>query len=183
GAAGGLLVRERSVDVGGVEVVHPELERPRDHVARVVLLPAEVPPVHRHAAEPDAADLDATASQWSSFHRPDATRGPVQRGVAAADTGHMATIAALLPRARARTRRVRLGACMLTAVLCAAAATFYGWMRLPVAHEQLQAFRTMCTRIQMAPSDWPCVISSTRVLWSQVGSSLLTFLAIPLPGA
>src|SRR6185436_5236941 len=36
---------------------------------------------------------------------------------------------------------------------------------------------------QMAPSDWPCAISSTRVLWSQVGSSLLTFLAIALPGA
>jgi len=51
-----LLVRERPVDVGGVEVRDAQLERPPDQRYRFVVGLAEVRERHRHAAEPDAAE-------------------------------------------------------------------------------------------------------------------------------
>ena len=62
-----LLVRERAVDVGGIQQRHPQVERSMDHRDRLRLgRVADVGPVHGHAAEPDLTDLRWRSSRASS---------------------------------------------------------------------------------------------------------------------
>jgi hypothetical protein len=58
-----LLVRERPVDLGGVEEVHPELERPIERRERLRLVGLAVRLAHPHAAEPEARHLRARPPQ------------------------------------------------------------------------------------------------------------------------
>ena len=90
----------------------------------------------------------------------------------------MATIASSVPRVRS----TRIHPVLLVACLCLASAALYGWMRLPLGNAQFESFRGWCTRFEMAPRDWPCAIGHTHIVVSLVDSSLLTGLALAIPG-
>ena len=90
----------------------------------------------------------------------------------------MATIASSVPRVRS----TRIPPILSVAALCLASAVLYGWMRIPLGNAQFESFREWCTRFEMAPGDWPCAIGHTHIVVSLVASSLLTGLALAIPG-
>jgi hypothetical protein len=90
----------------------------------------------------------------------------------------MATIAGSVPRVRTFRLRPVLG----VVALCLGAAALYGWMRIPLGNAEFEAFRGWCTRIEMAPGDWPCATGQAYIVVALVASSLLTGLALAVPG-
>jgi hypothetical protein len=55
-------------------------------------------------------------------------------------------------------------------------------MRIPLGNAQFESFRGWCTQVEMAPQDWPCAIGRTHIVIALVASSLLTGLALAVPG-
>jgi hypothetical protein len=90
----------------------------------------------------------------------------------------MATIASSVPRVRTFWLRPILG----FVALCLGAAALYGWMRIPLGNAEFESFRGWCTRVEMVPGDWPCAIGQTHIVVALVASSLLTGLALAVPG-
>lgn len=90
----------------------------------------------------------------------------------------MATIASSVPRVRS----FRAPPVLAVAALCLASAALYGWMRIPLGNAEYESFRSWCTRFEMAPGDWPCAIGHTHIVVALVASSLLTGLALAIPG-
>nr|BFE82564.1 hypothetical protein GCM10020093_051650 [Planobispora longispora] len=62
------LVVAPAVHVGGVQEVHPEIQRPVDDLDRLGLVGRAVELRHSHAAEPECGDLGAAAAETSLVH-------------------------------------------------------------------------------------------------------------------
>ena len=64
-----LLVRERTVDLGGVEERDAAFDRRPDQGDHLLLVPGGAQAeAHAHAAEPEGRDLEAAASEFPCFH-------------------------------------------------------------------------------------------------------------------
>jgi hypothetical protein len=78
-----LLVRERTVDFGGVEEGNPEVDGgPNDGDHLLHIAGRSVAEAHTHAAEPESRDLQAAVSKSSFLHLVSfsrITRGDAQR--------------------------------------------------------------------------------------------------------
>jgi hypothetical protein len=90
----------------------------------------------------------------------------------------MATIASSVPRDRTFRLRPVLG----VVALGLGAAALYGWMRIPLGNAEFESFRGWCTQVEMAPGDWPCAMGQAQITIALVASSLLTGLALAVPG-
>ena len=62
------LVRERAVDLGGVEEGHAELERPMDGGDGLAVVEAAVGLAHPHATEPERGDGETFGAQDACLH-------------------------------------------------------------------------------------------------------------------
>jgi hypothetical protein len=85
------------------------------------------------------------------------------------------------PLAHARAARIRPG--VVVALLCVAAAAAYAWMRLGAADGEWAQLHGWCDRVELAPTDWYCLVGLGRVRASFLGGSLLVGLGLALPGA
>src|SRR4249919_2086992 len=64
-----LLVRERTIDLGGVEERHAEIDGRADHADHVLLVASRaVAEAHAHAAQADGGDLQVAVAQLALLH-------------------------------------------------------------------------------------------------------------------